>query len=42
MVGALNRKVHEMHVESLSICQPDLRQQIVNIVNHAAEDELYV
>ena len=28
-----------MHVASLSIFQPDLRQQIVN---HAAEDELYV
>ena len=27
-----------MHVASLSICQSDLRQQIVS---HAAEDELY-
>ena len=36
---ALSRKVHEMHVASLSIFQPDLRQQIVN---HTAEDELYM
>ena len=28
-----------MHVASISICQSDLRQQIVN---HAAEDEMYV
>ena len=28
-----------MHVESLSIFQPDLRQQIVN---HVVEDEMYV
>ena len=28
-----------MHVASLSICQSNLRQQIVN---HVAEDELYV
>ena len=28
-----------MHVASLSICQSDLRQQIVN---HAIKDELYV
>ena len=28
-----------MHVASLSICQPDLRQQIVN---HIVEDEMYV
>ena len=27
-----------MHVASLSICQPDLRQQIVN---HVAGDDLY-
>ena len=39
MVDALRRKVHEMHLASLSIFQLDLRQQIVN---HAAEDELYV
>ena len=26
VVDALNRKVHEMHVASLSIFQPDLRQ----------------
>ena len=34
---ALNRKVHEMHVSSLSIFQSNLRQQIVN---HTAGDEL--
>ena len=28
-----------MHVASLSICQSDLRHQIVN---HTAEDEMYV
>ena len=39
VVDALSRKVHEMNVASLSICQSDLRQQIVN---HAAEDEMYV
>ena len=39
MVDALNRKVHEMHVESLSIFQLYLRQQIVN---HTVEDEMYV
>ena len=39
MVDALNRKVHEMHVASLSTCQPDLRQQIIN---HTADDEMYV
>ena len=38
MVDALNRKMHEMHVASLSICQSDLKQ---HIVNHTAEDELY-
>ena len=38
MVDALSRKVHEMHVASLSIFQSDLRQLIVN---HTAEDELY-
>ena len=36
---ALSRKVQEMHVASLSICQSDLRQLIVN---HTAEDDLYV
>ena len=36
---ALNRKVQEVHVASLSIFQPDLRQQIVN---HTTEDEMYV
>ena len=39
VVDALNRKVHEMHVASLSIFQQDLRQ---HIMNHTAEDELYV
>ena len=39
VADALNRKVHEMHVESLSIFQPDLRQQIIN---HIAKDEIYV
>ena len=39
MVDALSRKVHEMHLASLSIFQSDLRQQIVN---HTAEDEMYV
>ena len=39
MVDALSRKVHEMHLASLSIFQSDLREQIVN---HAIEDELYV
>ena len=32
VVDALNRKVHEMHVASLSIFQSNLRQQIVNNV----------
>ena len=39
VADALSRKVHEMHVESLSICQSDLRQEIVN---HTTEDEMYV
>ena len=39
MADALSRKVHEMHVASLRICQTYLRQWIVN---HATEDELYV
>ena len=39
MVDALSRKVHEMHVASLSICQPDLRQQIVD---HTVEYGMYV
>ena len=38
VADALNRKVHEMHVASLSICQLDFGQQIVN---HTAGDELY-
>ena len=39
MVDALNMKVHEMHVASLSIFQPDLRQRIIN---HIVKDEMYV
>ena len=39
VADALSRKVQEMYVASLSICQSDLRQQIVN---HIAEDEMYV
>ena len=39
VANALSRKVQEMHVESLSIFQSVLRQLIVN---HTAEDELYV
>ena len=38
VADALSRKVQEMHVASLSICQSDLRQQIVS---HVARDELY-
>ena len=38
VLDALSRKVQEMHVASHSICQSDLRQQIVN---HTARDELY-
>ena len=38
VADALSRKVQEMHVASLSICQSDLRQQIAS---HVAEDELY-
>ena len=38
VADALSRKVQEMHVASLSICQSDLRQQIVS---HTAGDELY-
>ena len=38
VVDALNRKVQEMHVASLSICQSNLRQ---HIINHVAGDELY-
>ena len=39
VVDALSMKVHEMHVETLSIFQSDLRQQVVN---HTAKDEMYV
>ena len=39
VVDALNRKVDEMHLASLSIFQSYLREKIVN---HAIEDELYV
>ena len=38
VADAYSRKVHEMHVASLSIFQSDLRQQIGN---HVARDELY-
>ena len=38
VADALNRKVQEMHVASLSIFQSDLRQQIAN---HVAGDKLY-
>ena len=39
VTDAFIRKVHEMHLASLSICQSDLRQ---HIANHVAEDEVYV
>ena len=39
MVDALSRKVDEMHVESLSTCQPYLRWKIIN---HTTKDEMYV
>ena len=39
VVDALSRKVQEIHVTSLSICQSNLRQQIVS---HTAKDEMYV
>ena len=39
VVDALNRKVYEMHLASLSIFQSDLRPQIVN---HIGEDGTYV
>ena len=39
VVDALNRKVHEIHVASLSIFQSGLRQQNIN---HIVEDEMYV
>ena len=38
VADALSRKMQEMHVASLSICQSDLRQQVVN---HVVGDELY-
>ena len=38
VVDALSRKVHEMHVASLSTFQPNLRQQIVD---HTIKDEMY-
>ena len=38
VADALSRRMQEMHVASLSNCQSDLRQQIVN---HVAGDELY-
>ena len=39
LLDALSKKVHEMHLESLSIFQSDLRQ---HIINHDVEDEMYV
>ena len=39
VVDALGTKVHEMHVENLSIFPSDLRQQIIL---HTVENELYV
>ena len=38
VADALSRKVQEMHVASLSICQSYLRQQVIN---HVTGDELY-
>ena len=38
VADALNRRVQEMHVESISIYQSDLRQEIIN---RNAEDEMY-
>ena len=38
VADALNRKVQEMHVASIRIFQPDLRQQIINCND---EDEMY-
>ena len=37
MVDALSKKVHEMHVASLSIFHSDLRQ---DIVDHIAKDDV--
>ena len=39
VADALSRKVHEMHVASLSTCHLDLRK---HIINHIDEDEVYV
>ena len=39
VANALNKKVHEMHVASLSVFQLGLRQLIAK---HTAEDDLYV
>ena len=39
VVDVLSRKVHKLHVESLSIFQSDLRKLIGN---HTAKFELYV
>ena len=39
MADALSRKVHGIHVASLSIFQSELRQQIIN---HTVGDEMYV
>src|SRR5882762_7301926 len=38
VADALSRKMQEMHVASLSICQSNLRQQIID---HVTGDELY-
>ena len=39
VVDAVSRKVHEMHLASLSIFQSDLREQIIN---YTTEDQMYV
>ena len=39
VADAFSRKVHEMHVASLSTCQLGLRQ---HIINHIVEDEVYL
>ena len=39
VLDALSRKVHEIHVASLSTFQPDLRQ---HIINHIAKDDVYM
>ena len=39
VVDSLVKKVHKMHVASLTTCQLDLRQKTIN---HIAEDEVYM